>query len=389
MTSNAIVFSMFLIFFGAALLSTLMLYTRQSLMVAYIILGVILGPWGLSLVNDGYLIKQTGDIGIIFLLFMLGLHLDPKNLLQMLKKATWVAVPSSIIFALVSYFIAFYFGFSVQESLVIGASMMFSSTIIGLKLLPTTVLHHQHVGELMISVLLLQDLIAIVVLLWLHSATIVGFGVIDAGLVILSLPALLLFSFYFEKYILLKLLTRFDRVKEYLFLLSIAWCLSMSELASLVGLSHEVGAFIAGVSIATSSISLYIAESLKPVRDFFLVMFFFSVGASFNLNHLADIALPAIILAVVLLFLKPGVFYGLLKKVGEQSNTSFEIGVRLGQVSEFSLLVVYIAASSSIISDSASYLVQATAILSFLLSSYWIVMKYPTPIGTSDKLRKD
>jgi Kef-type K+ transport system membrane component KefB len=163
----------------------------------------------------------------------------------------------------------------------------------------------------------------------------------------------------------------------------------MSELASLVGLSHEVGAFIAGVSIATSSISLYIAESLKPVRDFFLVMFFFSVGASFNLNHLADIALPAIILAVVLLFLKPGVFYGLLKKVGEQSNTSFEIGVRLGQVSEFSLLVVYIAASSSIISDSASYLVQATAILSFLLSSYWIVMKYPTPIGTSDKLRKD
>jgi Kef-type K+ transport system membrane component KefB len=87
MTSNAIVFSMFLIFFGAALLSTLMLYTRQSLMVAYIILGVILGPWGLSLVNDGYLIKQTGDIGIIFLLFMLGLHLDPKKSIANVKKS--------------------------------------------------------------------------------------------------------------------------------------------------------------------------------------------------------------------------------------------------------------------------------------------------------------
>ena len=389
MTSNAIVFSMFLIFFGAALLSTVMLYTRQSLMVAYILLGVVLGPWGLSLVNDGYLIKQTGDIGIIFLLFMLGLHLDPQNLLHMLKKAIWVAIPSSIVFAAIGYFIAHYFGFSVHESLIVGVAMMFSSTIIGLKLLPTTVLHHQHVGELMISVLLLQDLIAIVVLLWLHSATLEGFGLLDAGLVILSLPGLLVFSFLFEKHVLLKLLTRFDRVKEYLFLLSIAWCLSMSELASLVGLSHEVGAFIAGVSIATSSISLYIAESLKPVRDFFLVMFFFSVGASFNLNHLSDIFIPAMITAISLLFIKPATFYFLLKQVGEQAKTSLEVGVRLGQVSEFSLLVVYIAASSSIISDSASYLVQATAILSFLFSSYWIVMKYPTPIGSSDKLRKD
>ena len=269
MSSNAIVYSMFLIFSGAAVLSTLMLYTRQSLMVAYMLLGVILGPWGLEWVNDSYLIKQTGDIGIIFLLFLLGLHLDPQNLWQMLKKATWVAVPSSLLFALVGYFIGRWFGFTAQECMVIGAAMMFSSTIIGLKLLPTTVLHHQHVGELMISVLLLQDLIAIVVLLWLHGATIEGFGTTDIGVIVLSLPALLVFSFVFERYVLLKLLTRFDRVREYLFLLSIAWCLSMSELAQLVGLSHEVGAFIAGVSIATSSISLYIAESLKPVRDFF------------------------------------------------------------------------------------------------------------------------
>ena len=172
--------------------------------------------------NDAYLIKQIGDIGIIFLLFLLGLHLDPQNLWQMLKKATWVAIPSSFCFAVVGFLIADYFGFARQEAIVIGLSMMFSSTIIGLKLLPTTVLHHQHIGELMISVLLLQDLIAIMVLLWIHGSTIDGFGVTDIGAIVLSLPALLIFSFMFERYILLPLFTRYDRVKEYLFLLSIA-----------------------------------------------------------------------------------------------------------------------------------------------------------------------
>tara|TARA_B100000683_G_C12437680_1_gene534612 strand:+ start:140 stop:1282 length:1143 start_codon:yes stop_codon:yes gene_type:complete len=380
---------MFLIFSGAAFLSTLMLYTRQSLMVAYMLLGVLLGPWGLKWVNDAYLIKQIGDIGIIFLLFLLGLHLDPKNLFQMLKKATWVAIPSSICFAVIGFIIADYFGFSRQEAIVIGLAMMFSSTIIGLKLLPTTVLHHQHIGELMISVLLLQDLIAIMVLLWMHGATIDGFGVAEIGVVILSLPALLIFSFLFERYILLPLFTRYDRVKEYLFLLSIAWCLSMSELAQLVGLSSEVGAFIAGISIATSRISLYIAECLKPVRDFFLVMFFFSVGASFNLNYVSQIALPAVVMAVVLLGAKPAVFRALLEKVGETVRTGWEVGVRLGQVSEFSLLVAYIASSASLISDKASYLIQATAIISFLFSSYWVVLKYPTPIAASEQLRRD
>lgn len=389
MSSNAIVYSMFLIFSGAAFLSTLMLYTRQSLMVAYMLLGVLLGPWGLKWVNDAYLIKQIGDIGIIFLLFLLGLHLDPKNLFQMLKKATWVAIPSSICFAIIGFIIADYFGFSRQEAIVIGLAMMFSSTIIGLKLLPTTVLHHQHIGELMISVLLLQDLIAIMVLLWMHGATIDGFGVAEIGVVILSLPALLIFSFLFERYILLPLFTRYDRVKEYLFLLSIAWCLSMSELAQLVGLSSEVGAFIAGISIATSRISLYIAECLKPVRDFFLVMFFFSVGASFNLNYVSQIALPAVVMAVVLLGAKPAVFRALLEKVGETVRTGWEVGVRLGQVSEFSLLVAYIASSASLISDKASYLIQATAIISFLFSSYWVVLKYPTPIAASEQLRRD
>lgn len=390
MVDNTVIFSIFLIFTGAALLSTMALFTRQSLMVSYMVLGGVLGPWGLQWVNDSMLIQQTGDVGIIFLLFLLGLHLDPKNLWQMLKKATLVSVLSCFSFALIGYVIARFFHFPSSEAMIIGAALMFSSTIIALKMLPTTVLHHQHTGEVMISILLLQDLIAIVVLLWLQGLTVDGFGVTDFAKVVFSLPMLLLFAFAFERYVLVRLFARFDRVREYLFLLSIGWCLSMAEMARYLGLSHEVGAFIAGVSIASSSISLYIAESLKPVRDFFLVLFFFSVGATFNLSYLPKVIVPAAVLATTLLVAKPFIFKFLLEKVGEMANVGWEIGVRLGQLSEFSLLVAYFAADkTSLISKSGSFLIQAATILSFMLSSYWVVRKYPTPIAVTDQMRRD
>lgn len=390
MVDNTIIFSIFLIFTGAALLSTAALFTRQSLMVSYMVLGGLLGPWGLQWVNDSMLIQQTGDVGIIFLLFLLGLHLDPKNLWQMLKKATMVSVLSCLSFAILGYVVARLFNFPEGEAMIVGAALMFSSTIIALKMLPTTVLHHQHTGEVMISILLLQDLIAIVVLLWLQGLTVDGFGVTDFAKVVFSLPALLVFAFGFERYVLVRLFAKFDRVREYLFLLSIGWCLSMAEMARYAGLSHEVGAFIAGVSIASSSISLYIAESLKPVRDFFLVLFFFSVGATFNLSYLPKVILPAMVMAGVLLVAKPFIFKVLLEKVGEMSNIGWEIGVRLGQTSEFSLLVAYFAADkTSLISKSGSFLIQATTILTFLVSSYWVVKKYPTPIAVTDQMRRD
>ena len=383
MIDNTLIFSIFLIYTGAAILSTVALYFRQSILVAYMIVGIILGPWSLKLVNDAYIVQQIGDVGIIFLLFLLGLHLHPQNLLQMLRKTTLVAVISSLLFIAIGYTIAMISGFSQVESVVIGAAMMFSSTIIGLKLLPSSILNHQHVGEVMISVLLMQDLIAIVVLLLLHGATMDSFGLTDFGIIVISLPALLLFSYYFEKYILMRLFQRFEKVREYMFLLSIAWCLSMAQLGVVFGLTYEVGAFIAGVSIATSAISIYIAECLKPIRDFCLVLFFFSVGANFNLNYLPVVALPAMTLAVLLLVLKPIIFKYLLAYVGEVEEIAWEVGFRLGQISEFSLLVAYIAASSSLISESASYLIQAATMITFLASSYIVVHKYQTPMESS------
>lgn len=390
MHEGSVFYTIFLIFAGAAFLSTLVLYTKQSLLVAYILLGAIIGPWGLRLVPDVTTVQQIGDIGIVFLLFLLGLHLQPQNLVHMLKKVTWIALVSSIFFALTAYFIGRYFGLTVTESWILGGAMMFSSTIIGLKLLPTTILHHQHTGEVMISVLLMQDVIAIVVLILINGAQKSGgLSWDDVFLVGLALPALCLFAFAVEKHILIRLLARFDRTQEYVFLLSIGWCLGLSMLAQKIGLSEDIGAFVAGVALAASPISLFIAESLKPLRDFFLVMFFFSIGATFNFGFAGQVVIPALILSGLFLIVKPALFYLLLKKSGEKKHVSKEVGIRLGQASEFSLLVASIALSSKLISELASNLIQATTILTFIVSSYLVVLKYPTPIALSDKMRKD
>ncbi|MEE9423324.1 MAG: cation:proton antiporter [Gammaproteobacteria bacterium] len=389
MAEHSIVFSVFLIFTGAAVLATIALYARQSLLVAYIFLGMLLGPHSLRLVRDVELLQDLSHVGIVFLLFLLGLNLHPQNLLRMFSKATLVTLISSTVFAVLGAITAWSFGFALIECLVIGAAMMFSSTIIGLKLLPSTVLHHQHTGEIIISVLLLQDLIAILILMILHGTS---DGFISSQQLIklsLSLPVLLLFAFGFSRFILTRLLARFDTIQEYIFLLAIGWCLGMAELAESLNLSPEIGAFIAGIAVATEPISRFIADNLRPLRDFFLVVFFFSLGASFDLGAMQQVFFPAAILAAISLLLKPWIFKKLWIYEGETENLSAEVGVRLGQISEFSLLIAILATESKVIGEQASYLIQLATLLTFIASSYFIVARYPTPIATSSKLRRD
>lgn len=387
--SQSIIHIIFLIFAGAAILSTLALFTRQSLLVAYMLIGAVLGPFGLQLVKDSALVKQTGDIGIIFLLFLLGLNLQPQNLLHSLRKMSLITFMSSGIFLLIGFCISYLFGFSFTVSVLVGITMMFSSTIIGLKLLPTTMLHHQHTGELMISILLLQDIIAIAVLLVLQGVVAREFAFDSVLLVVVSFPILLLIAYIFERFILAKLMEKFDKIHEYIFILSIGWCLCMAELAHYLGLSGEIGAFIAGVALATSPISFYIAKNLKPLRDFFLIIFFFSIGAGYNFTYLPQVFLPAAVLAGCMLIVKPYTFAKLLRNAGETKALSLEVGIRLGQISEFSLLVIYLALQTKLVDPVASFMVEAATIITFIVSSYWVVMRYPTPMASTDSLRRD
>jgi Kef-type K+ transport system membrane component KefB len=206
---------------------------------------------------------------------------------------------------------------------------------------------------------------------------------------LLTTPVFIAIAWLLQKYVLLPLVAKFDRIQEYIFLMAIAWCMSLAEMAHFLGLSSEIGAFIAGITLASSPISLFIAESLKPLRDFFLIMFFFSLGAGFNLGMIDQVVIPGVILAIAMLLLKPPVFRWLLLRTGESLKRSHEVGYRLGQMSEFSLLIAVLALDIGVIGESASYLIQFSTVLTFLFSTYLVVMRFQSPIALRDHLRRD
>jgi Kef-type K+ transport system membrane component KefB len=386
---HSLFFSFFVIFTGAAILATISLYTHQPIIVAYVALGFIAGPSGMQWVTDPELLSEISHVGIVFLLFLLGLDMQPSSLLHVLKKASWVAILSSIVFFITGFSAGLLFGFTTTECMVIGASLMFSSTIIGIKLLPTTVLHHKHMGELMIGLLLLQDMIAIIVLLVLGSSGSANPDDYAFLKALVALPALAIVSYASVKWLILPLLAKFDLFHEYIFLMAIGWCLGSAELAHFIGLSKEMGAFIAGITLATHPVAQFMTEKLKPIRDFFLVLFFFTLGAGFELNVLAQIWPYALILSLMVIVVKPITFRFLLRRQSEKSSLSWDIGFRLGQTSEFSLLISYLALSAMLIGPEAAQTIQATAVITFILSTYIVIFKYPNPIAPSPKLRRD
>lgn len=393
MLHDPMLFTFFMIFTGAAVIAAIALFAHQSLLVAYVLLGVLLGPSLLGIVSNPEVIKQIAHIGIIFLLFLLGLNLNPAELMQMVKKTTLVTISSSLIFAVAGFGVAMLFGVPLKEAILVGVVMSFSSTIIGLKLLPTSILHHQRTGEVVISILLLQDLLAMVLLVLVKGAgESSGHGVMgwwEPLLLLLKLPLLVLFTWLMTKYLLIPLIHRFDKIREFIFLVAIGWCLGVAQLASWLQLSAEIGAFIAGVSLASAPVALFVSESLKPLRDFFLILFFFSLGARMDLGMSAPVILPALVLCAVALLLKPPVFRWLLLRIGESEKRSTSIGIRLGQMSEFSLLISVVAMDSGVISHETGYLIQFTTLFTFIASSWWVVQRLPTPIATRDELRLD
>jgi len=390
MPHTGIIESFFYIFTGAALLATLALYTRQPMLVAYIALGCLLGPFGYGWVDDPALLSEIAEFGIIFLLFLVGLDLQPAKLKNMVGESLLTALGTTAASFALGFGVMLAFGFTLMEAAVTGIAASFSSTILGIKLLPTTALHHRHVGEIVVSLLLIQDLLAILAILLLT-----GLGVDMQALVtslasiFLGLPLLGVVAVLGVRFGLLYLIKKFDAFHEYIFLIAIGWCLGIANLAAFVGLSLEIGAFIAGVSLATSPIAAYIAESLRPLRDFFLVLFFFSVGAALDIQLIPEVWLPAALLAALLIGIKPWVFAVLLKVQGEEKPVAWEVGYRLGQASEFSLLLSYIAIANQLVSDGAALIIQFSTVLTLVVSSYFVIFRYPSPIAPNARLRRD
>ncbi len=383
-----IILQFVLIFAGAAIFATIFLYLKQPVILAYIGFGIVAGPWGLGLIKEPGHIEELSHIGVILLLYLLGINLKPDRLYHLFSKTAVVTLLTSLVFLVMTASAAMAFGFGFIESAIIGAALMFSSTIISLKLIPTTALHHRHTGEMMISVLLMQDVIAILLIVLLTGGQ--GDNVTSAiAMLFIKLIVLAVVAYGLVRYVINNLFLRFDIIQEYTFLLALGWGMLGAGVAQAIGLSYEMGAFVAGVAFASSPVSMVIAEHLKPLRDFFLILFFFSIGAQFNFLVTQQVLLAGIVISIMIVLVKPFVFKQGFQLIGEDKKFSAELGARLGQGSEFSLLVSYSALAAGIIDLRASYLIQLVVIITFVLSTYWVVYRYRTPISSTAKNRMD
>jgi Kef-type K+ transport system membrane component KefB len=266
---------------------------------------------------------------------------------------------------------------------------MFSSTILVVKLLPTTTLHQEHMGGLAIGVLILQDLLAVAALVSMRSVAahhVTSWAFPLLALKAIGLTALTLVA---EQFIVRRMMRLIDRFEEGVYLLALAWCLGNAALWEHLGLSHEVGAFVAGVALARSPISLFLSEGLKPLRDFFLVLFFFMLGAQLDWRVGRSMLLPALSIAGVLMLVKPVLFDRLFRRAGETAPIASQLGVRLGQLSEFGLIIAVLGDSLKTVGHDAAQLVQFTILLTMIVSAYIVVLKYPTPLGARKALHRD
>ena len=392
--SASVATSIAIVFVGAAVLGAAALYARQPLLIVYILLGMLIGPHGIGIITNAELLQEVGEFGIMFLLFIVGLDLPPNRLKHMFGSSIMVAIASALIFFALGFAVMLGFGFALIDAVVVGIASGFSSTLIGLKLLPTNVLHHRHTGDVVISQLLIQDLIAIIALIVIGGLAVTSEGdstnlPLRLGTTIVLAPLLAYAAFLGVNHLIKPLFVKFGAISEAIDLIGIGWCFAIASISVVIGLTPEIGAFIAGISMANLRIAQVEAERFRPIRDFFLVLFFFSIGGALELVAILSYLAPVIVLVAIFVLVKPLVYRGLLKVAGEETGISREIGYRLGQTGEFSLLVVHLAAGTVLISESASLVLTSATVASLCISTYIVVRQFPNPIAMDPRLRRD
>ena len=383
---ETVFFEISLIIIACAFLSWGALLLRQPIIVAYLIGGFLCGTSGFGLIHDTTVLDGISDLGITLLLFLAGIVLHPRRLNELFRQTLLLTLINSAVAILICGGFCLLWGFRPVEAFFIGLPFIFSSTILVIKLLPTTALHHKRMGAYCIAILIAQDIIAVALLIVIGSR-----GGSPTQWLLLPVKGIVLIAaaFAFEQIILRRAMARCDRFQEMLQLLALGWCLGLALIAKHIGLSHEIGAFIAGVALARSPLAFFLSEQLRPFRDFFLVFFFFVLGTRFDPTALRAVALPALILCPLMMAAKYGTFRWLFNRAKEDASFAHETGGRLAQASEFSLILVIAEQRAGLLSNNGFQLVQLTTVLSLLISSYIVTARFPSPLASNPKLKQD
>ncbi|MEO5627743.1 MAG: cation:proton antiporter [Candidatus Saccharimonadales bacterium] len=354
------------------LISLFMRIIKQPMIIGYILTGLIVGPTVLNIIGSSESIEVFSQFGIALLLLIVGLGLNPRVVKEVGKIAGLIGIGKVVTVTAIGFVIGKFFGYSSLAALYIGIALSFSSTIIILKLLSDKKEQNRLYGKISIGFLLVEDLIATLVLIVVSATGKGGLTVGDFGGLLVK-SALLIGALVFVRMIVLPRLNRFiANSQEFLFLFAIGWGLGIATLFSWAGFSLEIGALLAGVTLASLPYAQEIGSRLKPLRDFFIILFFISLGSHLVLANIVSIMPRALFLSVLVLVGNPIIVMTIMGLSGYTKKTSFKAGIAGAQVSEFSFIMLLLANQLGQVSTEVLSLITVVALITIAASTYII-----------------
>lgn len=346
---------------------------RQPLVVAYITAGLIAGPLFLhKLPGIEKSFESLSQFGIVLLLFLVGLSLNFEYIRRVGKNVLIGGTVQFLVTVLAGYGVLHWFDFSTLGALFVAIAITFSSTIIVVKLLVEKKDLETSYGQFVVGLLLVQDIIAVLLLIVLNMTHDLSNWQHTVALLLGKAGLLGICVYFLSKKFLPWLMHHVAASGEMLFVFTLAWCFGIASLVYLLGFGVEIGAVIAGISLGSSPYQPEISSRLRPLRDFFIVLFFIVLGSGLHLGAIKQVIVPGLLLAGFVLVVQPFILYLVMRRLGYRRRSAFLAGVTAAQVSEFGFILVFKGQELGILQGQELALLTLIALVTIFVSSYLI-----------------
>ena len=376
MTFNSVFHELAAILMLAGVIGVVALKLRQPLIIGYIIAGILVGPAALNWVSGGSELKLLSSVGISVLLFVVGLKLDVSLIRSVGPVALATGLGQIVFTSLFGFLIALALGYAAVPALYIAVCLTFSSTIIIVKLLSDKREIDSLHGRIAVGFLVVQDIAVILAMILLTSFNLQGGG---GGIAAQAIRLLLVGSAFVlgtaatMRWVMPPLLGRLAQNQELLVLFAVAWAVGLAALADVVGFSKEVGAFLGGVSIASTAYREAIASRLTGLRDFLLLFFFIDLGSGLNVSAAGLQLGPALVLSAFVLVGNPLIVVAIMGAMGYRRRTGLLAGLTVAQISEFSLILAALGLQLGQLGEGQVSLITLVGVITIALSTYMIL----------------
>ena len=363
-----------LVIIASSLVGVVLYYLKQPLILAYVLAGILIGPSGFGLIQNPEFVHGISVIGIMLMLFLVGLEMNTSRLKELGMVALVAGIGQVVFTGIAGFFIVKMFGFTTIQSVYLAVALTFSSTVIAVKLMSDKKDTNSLYGQICIGILIVQDILAIVALLLLAGFKEGSFAFEYTHFIEIFIKGSIVavITILVANKILKHLYKKIASSHELLVLFSISWCFIVALVSMKIGFSIEIGAFIAGISLANLPYTFEINAKAKVLRDFFITIFFAALGTGMVFSSIGSLIVPLIVLSLFVLIGNPIIVLLIMGAMGYDKRTAFFTGLNIANISEFSLIVIALGSKLGHLGEKVTSMVTIIAIGTMIISSYMI-----------------